>query len=399
MVQIQEYDVEIKHIKGVQNYLADILSRNPSGITEEQTKELTRPDQVMVHRIQIYKDEDLKKELKALAELQDTDEKLASIKDRVKNCQITDQTQFVLQDNVLYCKREKASHRYKAMLPSCLEQQIFKFVHFSLGHSRVDKCMEEVNYMFHVRNLGRKLRKFIAYCDVCQRCKHPNRSFTAEEKHHLPEKPGDVCAIDIYGSLPTSRRGVRYILVCHDVFSRFIKLSPLRSATTKACLNKLINKYFCDVIKPKCILSDNGTQFKSPSWSRQLQQQEVEIRFTPIRHPESNPSERCMRELSKFCRIYCNENHRKWAELLPHIENWMNNSVCSSTGYTARELMYSTERPNIFKKMLPKESWPTQGEEENEENDSQSLLKNEKESDSKGKTSQAGKRRVETRVK
>ena len=170
-------------------------------------------------------------------------------------------------------------------------------------------------------------------------------------------------ATDIYGSLPTSRAGVRYILVYHDVFSRYIKLYPLRSATTKACLNELINKYFGDVIKPKCSLSDNATQFRSPSWSRQLQQQGVDIRFAPIRHPESNPGERCMRVLSKFCRIYCNENHRKWAELLPHIENWMNNSVRSSNGYTPSELMYGTERTNVFKKMVPKESRPDQEDE------------------------------------
>ena len=35
MVQIQEYDLEIRHIRGVQNHLADILSRNPSGMTDE----------------------------------------------------------------------------------------------------------------------------------------------------------------------------------------------------------------------------------------------------------------------------------------------------------------------------------------------------------------------------
>jgi transposase InsO family protein len=137
--------------------------------------------------------------------------------------------------------------------------------------------MEEIKYMFDVRNLGRKLRKFIAFFYMCQRCKHPNRSFTFEERHHLPKKPGDVCAIDIYESLPTSRGGVCYILVCHDVFSRFIKLYPLRSVTTKACLNKMINKYFGDVIKPKCIFSDNATQFRSPSWSRQLQQQDLKF--------------------------------------------------------------------------------------------------------------------------
>jgi hypothetical protein len=58
MVQLQEYDLEIRHIKGVQNNLADILSRNPSGMTEERTRDLIRPDQVMVHHIEGYKDKD-----------------------------------------------------------------------------------------------------------------------------------------------------------------------------------------------------------------------------------------------------------------------------------------------------------------------------------------------------
>jgi hypothetical protein len=82
-----------------------------------------------------------------------------------------------------------------------------------------------------------------------------------------------------------------------------------------------------------------------------------------------------MCELSKFCRIYCNENYRKWAELLPHIENWMNNSVCSSTGYTPSELMYGTEQPRILKKVLPKECWPDQEEEETEEKIRRAYLK------------------------
>ena len=60
-------------------------------------------------------------------------------------------------------------------------------------------------------------------------------------------------------------------------------------------------------------------------------------------------------------------NHRKWAELLPHIVNWMNNSVCSSTGYTPSELMYNTERTNVFRKIVTKESWPDQEDEGTEE--------------------------------
>jgi len=91
-------------------------------------------------------------------------------------------------------------------------------MHMSLGHLDVDKCLEEIKCVFHVRNLCRKLRKFIVCCDVCQKTKHPNRSVDVEEKHHFPKKPGDVCAVDIYDSLPISRGGIRYTFVCLDVF-------------------------------------------------------------------------------------------------------------------------------------------------------------------------------------
>ena len=59
-----------------------------------------------------------------------------------------------------------------------------------------------------------------------------------------------------------ARGGVTYMLVCYDVFSKYVKLYALKAATTRSCLNKIINYYFTQVIKSKCILSDNGTQFQ-----------------------------------------------------------------------------------------------------------------------------------------
>jgi transposase InsO family protein len=121
-----------------------------------------------------------------------------------------------------------------------------------------------------MKHLGRKIRKFIACCDLCQREKHPTQSYTTEEKHHLPNRPGDLYATDLYGSLPKPRAEVKYILMCFDVFSKHVNLYPLKAATTKACLNKFINKYFVEAIKQKIIMSDNGSQFRSPSWKRKL---------------------------------------------------------------------------------------------------------------------------------
>jgi hypothetical protein len=121
-----------------------------------------------------------------------------------------------------------------------------------------------------------------------------------------------------------------------------------------SCLNKLINHYFIQVTKPIKILSDNGTQFQSPAWKRALTSHGVQARYTAIRNPQSNPAERCMREISKFSRIYCHETHKRWAELVPHMEFWMNNTLASPTGYTPSEIMFDAKKPSLFNNILPK---------------------------------------------
>jgi hypothetical protein len=76
---------------------------------------------------------------------------------------------------------------------------------------------------------------------------------------HLPKEPGDLCVVYLYGPLPVGRFGFRCVFVCFDVFSKFVKLYPLKSATSKAGLNKILNAYVVHVMQQKCILSDNGT--------------------------------------------------------------------------------------------------------------------------------------------
>ena len=102
------------------------------------------------------------------------------------------------------------------------------------------------------------------------------------------------------------------------------------------------------------IFSDKGTQFHLPSWKRNLECRNVEVRYTAVRHLQSNTSERCVKEISKiFFRIHCSENHRKWAELIPHIESWLNNTVGGATGFTPAELKFRGKGSNIFEDFLP----------------------------------------------
>jgi len=182
--------------------------------------------------------------------------------------------------------------------------------------------------------------------------KYPNKSYTTQDRSYLPAKPGDLFALDLFGPSTVARGGVRYTLVCYDVFSKHVKLHALKAAATRSCLNKLVNHYFTQAIKPKCIFSDNGMQFQSLSWRKKLAQNNVQVQFTPIRHPQANPRERCMNEISKFCKIYCNQNHKKWGELLPKVEEWLNTTVADSTGFTPVELLFEAKNPDLFEKIL-----------------------------------------------
>jgi hypothetical protein len=48
-----------------------------------------------------------------------------------------------------------------------------------------------------------------------------------------------------------------------------------------------------------------------------------------------------MRDNEKYWKIYCRETQKKWPELIPEIESWLNTTISGSTGYTPVELMFN----------------------------------------------------------
>jgi hypothetical protein len=49
---------------------------------------------------------------------------------------------------------------------------------------------------------------------------------------------------------------------------------------------------------------------------------------------------------------------------LPQIATWINERVSSNINHCPSELMYGRERPNVFRKIIPKEQWQDQEEDD-----------------------------------
>ncbi|XP_076547390.1 KRAB-A domain-containing protein 2-like [Osmia lignaria lignaria] len=158
----------------------------------------------------------------------------------------------------------------------------------------------------------------------------------------LPDAPLDLVSVDYYGPLPTARGGFKYLVVFLDVFSKFVRLYPLRRATTVVTLTRLTKDFIPSVGKPACIISDHGAQFTLKVWAEELKNHDIKPIFSSIRHPQSNPVERVNREISRILRTLTNVEHSAWVRYVPVIETYCNELYHHSTGYTPLELLKKT---------------------------------------------------------
>lgn len=181
-----------------------------------------------------------------------------------------------------------------------LRQRLVEFTHVKLGHPGVAKTLAYLRTHFCWDRMHADAKRYVAGCDLCQRVKHLNYTMEGEYNMVVARTPSDMVTVDFYGPLPRSIGGVEYIFVVLDMHSTYVKLHPIKKATTWIVLKKIIEQYIPEIGKPSTILSDNGTEFTSPVWKSRLQQEKIRVIFSSIRHPQSNPTERVMRELGRL---------------------------------------------------------------------------------------------------
>jgi hypothetical protein len=151
----------------------------------------------------------------------------------------------------------------KIALPEYLAEDVIRNFHEQYDHFGITKVYPLMNrHGFFLRKMLLRIEGFIKSCDVCQRCKFPNRTLLGEMHPILAENPGDLVTVDYYGPLPASRSRVTYIFVTIDAFSKFARMYPVRRTQAKISAKKIVN-HIHRFIPVKVVLSDHGTQLQS----------------------------------------------------------------------------------------------------------------------------------------
>lgn len=146
--------------------------------------------------------------------------------------------------------------------------------------------------------------------------------------------------------------GVKYLLVCIDVFSRYLQIVTLKSKTA----NEVI-RGFEEVFNTKSIKrlrTDRGGEFTSKKVEQFFVENGVH-HFVTHNEPKANYSERVIRSVKgKIVKFFTHNQTQRYVDVLPDIVRSYNDSVHSSIGMAPSDVSTKNEMDVFWYQYVPK---------------------------------------------
>ena len=152
------------------------------------------------------------------------------------------------------------------------------------------------------------------------------------------------CGIDVYGPLPMSKKGNRYVIVCTDYLTKWVETKAVPSQTAVAVANFFVQQILLRHGAPATLLSDQGLPFLAAVTQEVLFLCQTRHVNTTAYNPACNGfTEPYNKVMSVMLSMYVNNEQTDWDENLAFITAAYNTSKQASTGFTPFYLLYGPE--------------------------------------------------------
>ncbi|RDY07932.1 Pro-Pol polyprotein, partial [Mucuna pruriens] len=295
MLLLQEFNLEIRDRKGVDNAVADHLSCIKGKV-----------DPVLI------RDDFLDEQLLLVAHNQPwfadiCNFHVASIfppraskyyKEKIQS----DAKHYIWDDPYLWrCCNDRVIHR---CIPNSEIRSVLHFCHSAPGgghYGSTRTARKVLEYGFYWPTIFRDLYQFVSACEQCRKAR-----MAICRRNEMPSQPilfckiFDVWGINFMGSFPISN-GYMYILLAVDYVSRWVKARATRTNDAKVVMDFLKSNIFCRFSVPKALMSDQGTYFCNRVMSYSLEKYGVVHKIaTPYHSQTKSQAEVFNREIKKI---------------------------------------------------------------------------------------------------
>ncbi|GJY41829.1 ty3-gypsy retrotransposon protein [Tanacetum coccineum] len=237
--------------------------------------------------------------------------------------------------------------RYSPWIP-----KLFHEFHNSVvgGHSGALKTQRRMAKEVYWVGMKKDIEKLVAECDICQRQKYstmaPNGLL---QPLNLPTRVWAEITMDFIDGLPKSE-GYTVILVVVDRLSKYAHFVPLRHPYTA---KTVAAAFLREVVRlhgiPESIVSDRDRVFLSHFWRELFKLQGTNLKRSSSYHPQTDgQSEVVNRSVETYLRCFASDTPKQWARWLSWAEYWYNTSYHTSMNMTPFKVLYGRDPPHLI---------------------------------------------------
>lgn len=308
---IAQFSTDIRHVKGIENVVADALSRLEDASVDA-----------------------IETNVRSLAAAQNQDEELRTVLAQ-------DSTSFKLTQitmpgtkTSLWC--ETSTGKPRPFVPVDHRRPIFTQLH-NLSHPGIRGSRKLVGDRFFWPSMNKDNGVWSRECVECQRSKIQRHTKSPFGSFDLPGNRFEHVHIDIVGPLPASD-GNQYILTVMDRYTRWPEGYPMPDMLAETCARTLVNQYITRFGVPSRLTTDRGRQFESRLFLELTKLLGVHKIRTTAYHPQANGLVERLHRTLKAAIVA--RGNVKWSEELPIVLLGLRCAVKEGVGCTPAELVY-----------------------------------------------------------
>ncbi|GFT39939.1 retrovirus-related Pol polyprotein from transposon 297 [Trichonephila clavipes] len=292
----------IDYIPGRSNFIADLLSR-PTSEQEKADCDIlavfvdfpTRsPKEV---RQEQKKDDELKK----IIECFKNNEKSVNFANWLERG-------YLMNQGILFrYSPTSKSEEAQLVMPIHERQDILKIHHDApkAGHYGANGTFESISKRYYWTGMRSYITDYVKNCTECNRYKPSNKKPSGLLRTPVYSQRFETISIDLFGTLPESPSGKKWIFIVEDCCTRWVELFALPQATAIECATALMEEVILRYGLPRRLISVHGSQF------------------------------------------VVQNRHDEWEDKLPSIRFALNSAKCDTTGKTAAYLQFGREMRTI----------------------------------------------------
>ncbi len=307
---ISEFTTDIQHVAGLENTVADALSR------------------VVINALHNGVD------YEAMARLQQEDEETLAYRTSITGLK-WENIPVGKSGLTLLC--DTSTGKPRPLVPQAMRRQVFETVH-NLSHPGTNTTVKLVSSKFIWHKLSANVRTWARNCLSCQRSKVHQHVRAPLEEFSCPVQRFDHVHIDLVGPLPPSQ-GCTHLLTIVDRFTRWPEAIPLGSTDTVSLARAFSRNWIARFGVPRDMTSDRGAQFVSELWSATAQLLGISLHRTTAYHPQANGLvERFHRSFKAALRARLSS--AAWMDELPWVMLGLRTAPKEDFGVSTAEMVY-----------------------------------------------------------